>query len=68
MLTKVFFSGVAGSVVASYAGPKITPHLPDQLKSSPNMAKATNAVIAGGSAVFCYWALGKLGVDKAVGA
>lgn len=62
MLTKVFLSGVAGSFVASYAEPKITPHLPDSLKT-PNMAKATHATIAGLSAAASYWALGKLGVS-----
>jgi hypothetical protein len=51
--TKVFVSAAAGSFLASWAEPKILPKLPESLKS-PGMAKATHAIIAGGSAAAVY--------------
>jgi hypothetical protein len=62
-ITKVFIAGATGSFVASWAEPKIVAKLPDSLKT-PTGAKVTHAVIAGGSAAVCYYALGKLGVTS----
>jgi len=59
--TKVFISAGLGSFVASWAGPKITPKLPESLQTG-GMAKATAAFIAGASAAATYYGLSKLGV------
>lgn len=60
-MTKVFVAGAIGSFVASYAEPKVLPHLPESLKG-PSTSKVTHAAIAGASAALTYWGLGKLGV------
>lgn len=60
-LTKAFVSGALGSFVASWAEPKILPHLPESLKTA-STAKITHACVAGASAAACYYGLGKLGV------
>lgn len=60
-VTKVFISGFGGAFVASWAAPKIMPHLPQSLQTG-NMLKVTNAVIAGGSAAAVYYLLGATGV------
>lgn len=61
--TKVFVAAAAGSFVASWAEPKVLPHLPDQLKTG-GVAKATHAIIAGLSAAATYYGLSKLGVTS----
>jgi len=59
-VTKVFVAGFGGAFLAQWAGPKITPHLPQSLQT-PTMAKVVNAAIAGGSAAAVYFALGEVG-------
>jgi hypothetical protein len=60
-VTKVFVAGALGSFVASWAEPKILPHLPESLKS-PSASTFTHAAVAGMAAAVTYWGLGKLGV------
>lgn len=60
-LTRVFVAGTIGSFVASWAEPKVLPHLPQSLKTE-STAKFTHAAITGLSGVAVYYGLGKLGV------
>ena len=60
-VTKVFIAGFGGAFVATWAAPKIMPHLPASLQTG-TMLQVTNGVIAGGSAAAVYYLLGAAGV------
>lgn len=62
VLAKVFVAATAGTILGAFLEPKITPHLPASISTSPTTGKLVHAGIAGSSGTLIFWALGAAGV------